>query len=154
LSTGYSAAASFIVPEILQIPEERLIGWINENEGLQLYRHRVEDIIRTREHTLGPEQEKLLAMASDVTRMPRTIFSMLDNADIRYPSIKDEKGEDVELTKARYSKFMESGNRELRRRAFEAFYSTYNSYENTLAALLSAIVKRDLFYAQARNYFA
>ena len=152
LSTGYSSAASFIVPEILQIPQERLLGWISENEGLQLYRHRIEDIIRTREHTLSPEQEKLLAMVSDVTRMPRTIFSMLDNADIRYPSIEDETGEEVELTKARYSKFMESGDRELRRRAFEAFYSTYNGYENTLAALLSAIVKRDIFYAQARNY--
>jgi len=152
LGTSYSAAASFIVPEILQIPEKHLFGWISENEGLQLYQHRFEDIIRTREHTLGPEQEKLLAMASDVTRMPRTIFSMLDNADIHYPNIKDESGEEVELTKARYSKFMESGNRELRRSAFEAFYSTYNRYENTLAALLSAIVKRDLFYAQARNY--
>ena len=152
LSTSYSSAASFIVPEILQIPQERLLGWISENEGLQLYRHRFEDIIRTREHTLSPEQEKLLAMVSDVTRMPRTIFSMLDNADIRYPSIKDETGEEVELTKARYSKFMESGDRDLRRRAFQAFYSTYNRYENTLAALLSAIVKRDIFYAQARNY--
>jgi oligoendopeptidase F len=152
LSTSYSSAASFIVPEILQIPQERLLGWISENEGLQLYRHRFEDIIRTREHTLSPEQEKLLAMVSDVTRMPRTIFSMLDNADIRYPSIKDETGEEVELTKARYSKFMESGDRDLRRRAFQAFYSTYNRYENTLAALLSAIVKRDIFYSQARNY--
>jgi len=152
LSTRYSAAASFIVPEILQIPEDRLLGWISENEGLKLYRHRFEDIIRTREHTLDPEQEKLLAMASDVTRMPRTIFSMLDNADISYPSIRDENGEEVELTKARYSKFMESGNRDLRHRAFEAFYATYNRYENTLAALLSAIVKRDIFYSQARNY--
>jgi len=152
LNTGYSSAASFIVPEILDIPEKRLLGWIAENEELQLYRHRFEDIIRTREHTLSPEQEKLLAMASDATSMPRTIFSMLDNADIRYPSIEDENGKQVELTKARYSKFMESGNRDLRRRAFEAFYSTYNGYENTLAALLSAIVKRDIFYAQARNY--
>ena len=152
LGTSYSAAASFVTPEILQIPEDRLRGWLNEDEGLALYRHKIEDIIRTKEHTLSPGEEKILATAGEVTGMPGTIFSMFDNADVRYPAVKDEKGEEVELTKARYSKFMESGDRELRRRAFEAFYSTYNGYENTLAALVGAIVKRDIFYSRARNY--
>ncbi|MBN2290647.1 MAG: oligoendopeptidase F [Candidatus Glassbacteria bacterium] len=151
LGTSLAAATSFIVPEILQIDEQRLRGWL-DYPGLAAARHLVEDILRTREHTLGPEQEKLLAMSSEVTRSPQTIFSMLDNADIRYPAIEDENGEQVELTKARYQKFLESGDRELRRRAFEAFYTTYNGYENTLAALLSSIVKRDIFYARARNY--
>ena len=152
LSTDYSAAGSFVVPEILHIPETRLLDWLSVNGELKIYRHKIEDIIRTRAHTLSPEQEKLLAMAGEVTSMPRTIFSMLDNADIRYPAIKDEKGEEVELTKARYQKFLESGDRELRQRAFLAFYETYNKYENTLASLLSAIVKRDIFYTRARNY--
>lgn len=152
LATDYAAASSFIVPEILQIPEETLLGWLKISPGLELYRHRIEDLIRTKAHTLSPEMERLLAMSSEVTRAPRTIFSMLDNADIRYPSIPDENGVEIELTKARYSRFIESGDRELRKRAFEAFYGTYNKYENTLAALLASIVKRDIFHARARNY--
>ncbi|HLA38975.1 MAG TPA: oligoendopeptidase F [Candidatus Glassbacteria bacterium] len=152
LSTRYSAAASWVVPEILSISEEKLRQWLETTDGLALYRHRFDDILRTREHTLTPGEEKILALSGEVTRMPRTIFSMLDNADIRYPSITDENGEEVELTKARFSKILDSGGRELRQRAFEAFYQTYNKYENTLAALLSAIVKRDVFYARARNY--
>ena len=152
LSTSVAAACSFIVPEILEIEEERLRGWLEQNEDLARARHRIENIIRTREHTLSPEQEKLLAMSAEVTHSPKTIFSMLDNADMRYPSIEDENGQEVELTKARYHKFLESPDRELRRRAFEALYTTYNRYENTLGALLSSIVKRDIFYARARNY--
>ncbi|MFC1613987.1 oligoendopeptidase F [Gemmatimonadota bacterium] len=152
LSTKVAAASSFVVPEILKIDEELLLGWLEQNEDLARARHRIEDIIRTRAHTLTPEEEKLLALSSEVTRSPQTIFSMLDNADMRYPSIEDENGEKVELTKARFSKYLENSDRELRRRAFEAFYTTYNKYENTLSALLTSIVKRDIFYTRARNY--
>ena len=152
LNTSVAAASSFIVPEILQIDEKHLRGWLEQNEALAPARHRIEDIIRTREHVLSPEQERLLAMSAEVTRSPLTVFGMLDNADMRYPTIQDETGKKVELTKARFHKFLESPDRELRRRAFEAFYTTYNRYENTLAALLASIVKRDMFYAQARNY--
>ncbi|MFH1068026.1 MAG: M3 family oligoendopeptidase, partial [Candidatus Glassbacteria bacterium] len=152
LSTRYSAAASWVIPEILTIPEDRLRLWLEQADGLALYRHRLNDVLRTRKHTLSPGEEKILALSGEVTRMPRTIFSMLDNADIRYPSIRDENGQEIELTKARYSKILDSGGRELRKRAFEAFYGTYGKYENTLAALLAAIVKRDIFYSQARSY--
>ncbi|MBW7998065.1 MAG: oligoendopeptidase F [Candidatus Glassbacteria bacterium] len=152
LSTEYSSAASWVIPEILTIPEDKLRGWVDGSDALALYRHRLQDILRGKPHTLSPGEEKLLAMAGDVTRMPSTIFSMLDNADMTYPSIEDENGEEVELTKARYGLFMESGDRDLRRRAFTAFYETYNRYENTLASLLFSIVKRDMFYARARNY--
>ncbi len=152
LSTDYSAASSFVVPEILQVPEQTLLGWLDSNSGLALYRHRIEDLLRTKAHTLSPAEEKILALSAEATRSPRTVFGMLDNADIRYPIIKDENGEEVELTKARYSRLIESGDRELRKRAFEAFYGVYNNYENTLAALLGGIVKRDIFYARARGY--
>jgi oligoendopeptidase F len=152
LLTEYSSATSWVVPEILTVPEDRLMGWLKDSEGLALYRHRLEDILRGKAHTLSPNEEKLLAMAGDVTRMPRTIHSMLDNADMTYPPIEDENGEMVELTKARYGLFMESGDRALRKRAFTAFYETYNKYQNTLASLLSSIVKRDIFYSRARNY--
>ncbi len=152
LMTEYSSASSWVVPEILTIAEDKLMGWLDQSESLALYRHRLEDVLRGKPHTLGPEQEKLLAMAGEVTSMPSTIFSMLDNADMTYPSIEDGSGEMVELTKARYGTFMESGDRALRRRAFTAFYETYNKYQNTLAALLSSIVKRDMFYSKARHY--
>ena len=152
LAAKYSAAGSFVVPEILKIDEAKLLGWLDSDESLGRFRHAIEDIVRTRQYTLSPEEEKLLAMSSEMAQSPRTVFGMLDNADIQYPEIETPEGEMFQLSKARYSKIMENEDREYRKRAFEAFYKVYNGYENTLAALLSSVVKRDIFYARARGY--
>lgn len=152
LQTRARQAESFLSPEILALPDGTIERYLKENEKLRKYEHFLDNINRRREHTLSPREEKLLAMAANMAAGPRNIFNMLNNADIRFPVIRDEDGNDVELTKGRYSHFMESTDRRVRENAYKALLGTYGRYSNTLAATLSANVSRDIFYARARGY--
>ncbi len=147
-----NSANSFITPSILAIPEEVLGDYLKENEGLRFYKRYIAEITRMKPHILSAKEEQLLAMAGEMARAPETIFAMLNDADIKFPHIKDEKGNDTELTKGRYMQFMESYDRDVRRNAFDALYSTYSKQRNTLAALLNANVKANLFSSRARKY--
>ena len=152
LYTKLNEANSFIQPEVLEIPEDKLRGFIKKEKGLQAYQFYFEDLLRSKAHILSPGEEKILALAGDLSRGPRKIFTMLDNADVKYPSIKDENGEEVQLTKQRYSKFLESADRRVRKDASEAYNSTYLNYLNTLGANLTTQMNRDIFFARARKY--
>jgi oligoendopeptidase F len=151
----YAQAASglaFIVPEILSIDEEKLKGFLNEKEELKLYEHSLEEINLQRPHVLPAEQEALLAEASEALGAAENTFGMLNNADLEFPSIKDEKGEYVEVTHGRFTTFLESANPRVRRDAFKAVYETYGKFRNTFSSTLSGNVKKDNFYARVRNY--
>lgn len=152
LATELSSKTSFIVPEILAIPEKTLAKFMDSNRELAVYRHYLDDITRSKKHVLSPEIEKVIAMTGEMGNSPNQIFNMLDNADMRYPSITDEVGDEVRLTKGRYFKFMQSKNRQLRKDVFQAFYLPYENHKNTLAATLAAQVKSTMFNAQVRNY--
>ncbi|WP_339060276.1 oligoendopeptidase F [Tepidibacillus marianensis] len=152
LSIEVNGASSYIVPEILSIPTDTLKKFIQEEKGLQLYQQALDEIIRTKPHVLSTEQEKLLAQVGEVAQAADNIFGMLNNADIKFPNIKDENGEEVELTKGRYVQFMESADRRVRKDAFEAMYNTYDSLKNTYAATLNANVKKNVFYGKVRKY--
>ena len=93
-----------------------------------------------------------MAEASEMAQAPGDIFRMLDNADIKFPTIKDEDGKEIELTKGRYMTFMESENRRVRESAFKALYSTYEGLINTLGATTAANIKSDVFYKKQRNF--
>ncbi|MCL4515899.1 MAG: oligoendopeptidase F [Firmicutes bacterium] len=146
------AAVSFIAPEILSIPEELLGQFVRQEEGLALYRHFLDEIIRRRPHTLSATEERLLARAGEMAQAPETIFTMLDDADITFPSIRDAGGEIVELTRGRYLSIIQSPDRRVRKDAFEALYSGYGRLKNTFGATLNASVKKDLFAAEVRKY--
>ncbi|MCQ6274303.1 oligoendopeptidase F [Bacillus sp. V3B] len=151
----YAQAASslaFVVPELLSIEEARLNGFLAEKEELKLYEHSLEEINLQRPHILSAEQEALLAEASEVLGAAGNTFSMLNNADLEFPSIKDENGEEVEVTHGRFSRFLESADRRVRRDAFKAVYETYGKFRNTFSTTLSGNVKKDNFYARVRNY--
>lgn len=152
LMVKVNQAMSFIDPEILAIPEDRLHTFMEEKSGLNIYRHALHDLLRSREHVLPPDQERLLAMAGEISQAPYQIFSMFNNADIKFPSILDEHNVEVEVTKGRYSRFMESRDQRVRQDAFFAMYDTYGQWTHTLAATLSAAIKRNLFHARARKY--
>ncbi|MDD3365401.1 MAG: oligoendopeptidase F [Syntrophomonas sp.] len=152
LSVQVGSITSFIVPEILSIPEPDLKAFMQQNQDLDVYRHSIEEIVRQREHILSPEEERLLAMTADLSMASGNIFTMLNNADIKFPVIKDESGHEVELTKGRYSGFMESSDRRVRQDAFKGLYDSYGKLINTLGASLSSSVKKDVFYARARKY--
>jgi oligoendopeptidase F len=152
LYTQLSSALSFMVPEILSIPEERLKQFIAQNEDLKLYEHALEEITRKRPHVLSAEQEEMLAEASQALNASSQTFGMLNNADLQFPTIKDENGEEVQLSHGRFIQFMQSEDRRVRQDAFKAMYDTYGKFKNTFASTLSGAVKKDNFYAKVRNY--
>lgn len=151
LSVEVSGALSFITPEILALSEDELKSLI-EHEQLQTYRTTLEEMLRQKPHVLSKEQEALLAQVGTLAQAPSTIFGMLNNADLKFPKIKNEQGEEVELTHGRYIQFLESKDREVRKNAFEAMYATYAKQKNTLAATLNANVNKNVFYAKTRGY--
>lgn len=142
---------SFLVPEIMEIDDVLMQKYLCSDE-LKLYRHALEDMLSKKEHSLSEKEEKLLAMASQMSSSPNEIFSKFNNADVKFGTVKDEDGKEIELTNGRYSVFMESNNREVRKEAFQALYKQYGNYRNTLAATYYANVKQAMFYAKARNY--
>ncbi len=152
LYSRVAAAGAFLTPEILAIPSETIRAWMDQEPGLAAYRHELEDTLREKEHVRSPEVEELLAQVGEVGAASQDIFGKLNHADLKFPSIKDEQGNEVELTHGRYLRFMESPVREVRKQAFEALYTTYNKFRNTLAATYANSVKKDVFYARARRY--
>ncbi|AOT69099.1 oligoendopeptidase F [Geosporobacter ferrireducens] len=152
LSVEVQSSLSFLVPEILSIPEEKIKAFLEEHEELKLYQFYLEEILRQKEHILTKEEEQILAQAGELAAAPRNIFSMINNADIKFPTIKDEMGEEVEVTKGRYVKLLESSDRRVRHDAFKALYNSYEKQKNTIAATLNYSVKKDVFYGKVRKY--
>lgn len=152
LLTIASSEMSFIVPEILTISEEKIASFLQEKKELHEYKKTLDEIARQREHVLSEREEILLSEAQEVLSTPAQTFSMLNNADLTFPKIKDENGEEVELTHGRYLRFMESNDRDVRKNAFKAMYDTFGSFKNTFATTLNGNVKKDNFYAKVRNY--
>lgn len=152
LVTKHAAATAFFQPEVLSIPEDDLRKWISEHEGLKLYKFFFEEILRGKEHTLSHAEEELLARAHDMEAVPENAFTMLTDADMKFPVIKDENGHEVELTEERYYKLSRSPDRSVRKAAFEGIHNTYGAYRNAIGALYSGSVKGDIFYATARKY--
>jgi len=152
LSTEAYAAVSFIVPEILAMDEGRLKEFIESTGELKTYKHFFDEALRQKEHILSEREEEILALSSEIAHAPSDIFTMFNNADIKFPVIKDEDGEEIELTKGRYIKFLESHDRRVREDAFHALYSSYSRYRNTLAASLTSNIKKNRFYATVRKY--
>lgn len=152
LMVQLGSATSYVVPEIIAIPEEKLRDFMLQNRDLEVYGKFFDELLRQKEHILSPAEEKILAMAAELSIVPKNIFSMFNNADIKFPVIKDEQGEDIELTKGRYGRLMESDDRRVRKEAFAGLYGSYTKMRSTLASTLSSSVKTDIFYARARKY--
>ncbi len=152
LGSQAGAAFSFVEPELLAIDEAELRSLAARFPRTDVYDLYIRELIRSRAHIRSGEVEEVLALMSMVSRGPDNIFSMLDDADMTYPSVLDESGNQVQLTKQRYAKFLDSADRRVRRDVNEAFYSSYRNHVNTIAATLSTSVNQDVFYAKVRNY--
>jgi oligoendopeptidase F len=151
----YSQAASqlaYIVPEILSIDEGKINEFLKQKSELQLYKHALEELNLQRPHVLSAEMEALLAEAGEIMNASSNTFGMLNNADLQFPTIKDENGNDVEVTHGRYSRFLESADQSIRHDAFKAVYDTYGKFRNTFASTISGNVKKDNFNARVRKY--
>lgn len=152
LLTQASSTMSFIVPEILQIDVAKLKTFLEEKKELQLYQKTIDEILRQKAHVLSEREEYLLSEVSEALQTASQTFGMLNNADLKFPFIKDENGEEVELTHGRYIRFMESRDRNVRKQAFKAMYDTFGKFKNTFATTLVGNIKKDNFYAKVRNY--
>lgn len=149
---AYQSAASFIEPELLTLDEGELLHCITSNPSLKIYNHYIADILRSKEHILTSDKENLLAQVYDLEVAPENIYSMLNNADMKFPNAVDSEGNSLPLTHGKYISYLESNDRVLRKSAFDNLYNTYKSLENTISAVYNASVKKDVFNAKVRNY--
>jgi len=147
-----SSFTAFFIPELLELKEGAIDEAINKLPKLKVYEFYLSDILNQKDHTLNAEGEKLLASVSDCLNAPGNIFSMLTNADMTFPCIKDEKGNDIELTEGNYSNFIKSKDRRVRKDAFETLFGTYKGFSNTLTTSLTSSIKNFIFNAKTRNY--
>lgn len=145
-------AFSFIIPEILASDEKIVMEYMAAHDGLAGYGQMLDDILRRKPHTLSSKEEQILAMAGDLAGTSYNAFEMLNAADFKFPVIKNEKGEDFQLTHGNFIPTMESKDREVRKSAYEAFYSVYEGHINTMATLLQSEVKKNSFFARAKHY--
>ena len=152
LSVDIGAKISFIVPEILAMGEKKIHDYIDKKHELKLYNQFLNEILRQKPHTLSEKEEAIIAQMGDISTSAENIYSMLNNADIVFPKVKNEDGEMIELTHGNFIPLMESKNRAVRKEAFRALYSTYNSYRNTMATSLNSEVKKNIFYSKVRKY--
>ena len=152
IESEVASQLSFIEPELIAAGEEKIAEFMEEKPELLVYRHFFNNLFREAAHILDGKSEKILAMSSPVGEAAHDIFSAMNNADIKFGEIEGEDGSPCELTHGRYSLFMESGNRRVRRDAYEAMYKQYRSFENAFAAMYAGNVKGDLFYARTRGY--
>ncbi|HCC06666.1 MAG TPA: oligoendopeptidase F [Clostridiales bacterium] len=152
LFADISSEVVFVKTELTKLTQEEFNKFVKENSSLELYKFYMDEIFRLKKHVLSDDEEKLLAMSSEILGSPRNTFSMLNDADIKFPVLIDDKGNEVELTKGNYSKFIQSGDRNIRKEAFEKFNSVYMSYKNTFASTLNSKIKTDVFFSKIRKY--
>ena len=151
VATKASQAASYIRPEILAIPSARMREFVSSPK-LRAYRLLLKRVTRYKPHTLSKKEESLLAMQGEIAQTASRVFRQLNDADLKFGMLKNEKGELVELSNSSYSQFMVSPKRAVRRAAFHQYYDQFQAHENTLAATLASSIQTDVYYARARKY--
>ena len=143
---------SFYEPEFMAITEEQYQNFLAEEPKLQPYKHFFDKLLQNKDHVLSQREEELLAGAGEIFGAASETFAILDNADIVFPFVKDEDGNEVKLSHGVYMRLVESKNREVRRGAYEALYATYEQYQHTYAKTLQTNVKVQNYRAKVRNY--
>lgn len=146
------AATAFIEPELLALPEDTLKSLPDALPGLAKYRFRLQELLRMKAHILTPEQEAFLARTGELRSAPRDTYTVMVNADLKFPDTLGEDGKLTPLSESRYMNFLRSADQNVRKDAFTKLFSTYRSFRNTFASLYSASVKSSQFTASMRHY--
>ncbi|HMU42528.1 MAG TPA: oligoendopeptidase F [Ignavibacteriaceae bacterium] len=147
-----NTASSFIRPELISIPDNQLLEMINNLNELKIYSHYIEELLRTKKHTLDKHSEEILSLASDALQTPYNTYSLFTNADIEFPSVEDESGSKVQMTHGRFYSAMYSKDQTYRERAFKAYLKPYKDFMNTFTSLFNGNLKTNIFNAKVRNY--
>lgn len=150
---NYSISSSWITPEILTIPKETMVIWINENPTLEPNRFPLMEVYRLQEHVLTADKEKLLSYFGQYLGVPSDIYSELSTSDIKWNDVELADGSKTTVTNGVYSKVISTNrNQEDRKKVFEALYNSFNINKNTYASIYKSILQRDFATAQSRNY--
>ena len=152
LAVELQSAAAFQTPELLSIADDTLAGFYQAAPDLELYRLNIDRVRRRKEHVLSDKEEALLAAAGEMAAAPDDVFSMLNDADLKFPDAVDKDGNKHPVTHGTYIPLMQSYDRTLRKSAFDSLYSVYGQFRNTAASILSAQMKQLLFFANSRKY--
>ena len=147
-----SASMAFFTPELLSAAEETILAYIDAAPGLEIYRFAICDTMRQKAHILTQAEENILAQMSEITGATNDIFTMLNNADIKFGTIIDEDGDETEVTHGNFIKFMESHDRDVRKNAYNAVYDAYKELINTIASAYNYNTKTDVVSARIRKY--
>ena len=152
LNVKMGSLLSFISPELLKKDETELIGFLDSHKELNReYSYMIKDLIRNKPHVLSESEERLLSMSADFASGAKQVFTMLNNADIKFDDI-DDNGETKEMSHAKYITYLHSDNRQTRRNAYESMYHAFKANINTIAAIYATSVKKDVYYASARGF--
>lgn len=152
LATRYVEAWSWFEPAITAIPRDTIESWLTQTPALAVYAHYFDNLYRQQKHILSPREEELIAMTGDVRRAPYEAYNLLSNADLKFPTIKDEDGKDAELSDSAFYVFMRNPDRRVREDAYRGIVGVYRDHRNTTAALLNGIVQSHIFEVRARGY--
>ncbi len=150
-ATRGSQLASFIRPEILQMPAKKIDEFL-AHRAMKPYRLLMQRLLRYKKHTLGRKEEELLAMQGEMAQAAGRAFRQLHDADLKFGLVTNEAGEKIELSNATLMQLLVSPKRSVRRKAFQQYYQQFAAHENTLAATLSGSILKDVYYARARRY--
>ena len=151
LSSEIGGETAWFEPELSALPEEQFKALLKA-PVLKFYRRTLKEIGRDRKHTLSEAEERVLELSGDAFQTPEKTFSALNDADLVFPMIKDEKGNDIRLSHGNYIKMLESENRTVRHDAFKGIYSVYSMFKNTFASLMDAEVRNHVVDAKMRHY--
>lgn len=147
-----SGAGAYVTPEILSISDETMERFYKEQPEMELYRLCIDRVRRRKAHILSEAEERIMALTGEMTGSPDNIFSMFNDADLKFPDAVDKDGNKHQVTHGSYIPLMHSNDRELRKSAFQSLYGVYESFKNTSAAVLASQVKCLTFRARARKY--
>lgn len=151
IATQAAEAASFIRPEIMAIKPTVMAKFLKD-EALAPWRLALDQLLRFRPHTLSDKEEQLLAMQGQMSTAAGNIFRQLNDADLKFGMIKNEKGETLELGHSSFSALLHAPKRSVRQQAFHQYYAQFDAHRNTIAAALHGSVQRDVYYAKAKKY--
>ena len=150
-AAAISAECAWFEPELLAIDDEKMQSMLSE-KVLSFYKPSIEELLRAKKHTLSEKEERILGALSDVLSSPAEIYESLTDADLRFPMVRRENKDKVELTSGNYIKFLESSDRKVRKHAFKAMFSSYKNIINSCASTMDGTVKKHVVSARLRNY--
>lgn len=147
-----SSVTSFMIPEILSSEFTLIEEYISKNNKLELYRNVLEKIFRDKPHVLSEKEEKILSDLGEIMDIPSDAYDAINNIDVSFGKIKDDEGNNVELTSSNYVLFLSSKNEKVRKAAFKKKHEYYKNHINTISSLYIGQVKSDVFYSKTRKF--